>query len=82
MVPKKNEMVILRRTERSMEIAICRVQLMDRKRYADLIFVLGLKETMYHSTMANSVRWYGIVMRREDGESLLNVSYYQTIHKF
>ena len=29
--------------------------------------MLGLNETMDQLTMANSVRWYGHVLRREDG---------------
>ena len=32
----------------------------------DLLFMLGLKETMDQLAMANSVRWYGHVLRRED----------------
>ena len=31
------------------------------------MFVLGLSETIDQLAMANSVRWYGHVMRREDG---------------
>ena len=37
------------------------------KRSMGLIFMLGLNEAM---AMANSVRWYGHVMRREDGHVL------------
>ena len=29
--------------------------------------MLGLKETMDQLAMANSVHWYGNVLRREDG---------------
>ena len=32
--------------------------------------MLGLKETMDQLTMANSVRWSGHVLRREDGHVL------------
>ena len=35
-----------------------------------MIFVLGLKETIYRLAMANGVRWYGQVLRREDGHVL------------
>ena len=32
--------------------------------------MLGLKETIYQLPMANSVHWYGHVLRREDGRVL------------
>ena len=41
-----------------------------RKRYMDLIFMLGLNETIDQLAMANSVRWYGRVSRRENGHVL------------
>ena len=63
---KESEMGILQRTERSMVRAMCGVQLKDRKRSTDLMFMLGLKETMGQLAMANSVHWYGHVLRRED----------------
>ena len=36
----------------------------------DLMFMLGLNETRGQLAMANSVRWYGHVLRREDGHVL------------
>ena len=33
----------------------------------DLMFMLGLNETINQMGIVNSVRWYGHVMRREDG---------------
>ena len=39
-------------------------------RYADFMFMLGLHETIDQLAMANSVRWYGHVLRREDGHVL------------
>ena len=50
--------------------AICGVQLKDRKRSTDLMFMLGLKDRIEELAMANSVRWYGHVLRREDGHVL------------
>ena len=47
--------------------AMCGVQLKNRKRSPDLMFMLGLKEAMDQLAMANSVRWYGHVFRRKDG---------------
>ena len=50
--------------------AFCGLQLKDRKRSTDLMFLLGLKETMDQLAMANRVHWYGHVLRREDGHVL------------
>ena len=44
---------------------ICGVQLKDRKRSTDLM--LNFYETIDHLAMANSVRRYGHMLRREDG---------------
>ena len=43
---------------------MCGVQLKDRKRSSDLMFMLGLSETLDQFAMANSVHWYGHVLRR------------------
>ena len=48
--------------------AMCGVQLKDRKRSMD--FMLGLNETIDQLAIANSVRWYDHVLRREDGHIL------------
>ena len=50
--------------------AMCGVQLTDRKRSKKLMFMMGLMETMYQLAMVNSVRWYGRLLRREDGHIL------------
>ena len=42
---------------------MCGVQLKEKKRSNDLLFMLGLNEAMDHLAMENSVRWYGHVMR-------------------
>ena len=60
---KESEMIISRSTERSMVRAICGVQLKDRKRHTDLMFMLGLNETIEQMSMANSFCWYGHVLR-------------------
>ena len=49
---------------------MCGVQLKNRKIYADLMFMLGLSEAINQLAMANSVCWYGHVLRREDGHVL------------
>ena len=53
---KESEIGILRRTERSMVRAMCGVQFKDRKRFTDLMFMLGLNETIDQLAVANSVR--------------------------
>ena len=41
--------------------AMCGEKHKDRKRSTDLMFMLGLNETIDQLAMANSVRWYGHV---------------------
>ena len=67
---KESEIEILRKPERSIVRVMCGVQLENRKRSTYLMFVLGLSETKDKLAMANSVRWYGHVLGREDGHVL------------
>ena len=62
----ESEMRILQSTKRSMMRPLCGVQLKDRRRSTDLMFMLGLNETIDQLAMANSARWHGNVLRRED----------------
>ena len=50
--------------------AMCGVQLIDGIICTYLMFMLGLSETIVQLAMANSVRWYGHVLSREDGHVL------------
>ena len=50
--------------------AMCGVQIKYRKRSSDLMFMLGLNETINQLVIANSVRWHGHVLWREDGHVL------------
>ena len=59
----------MRRTER----ATCGAKLMEKKRAEDLMEMLGLKETVVQMAKANGVRWYGHVLRRDDGHVLRKV---------
>ena len=65
---KESLMGILLRTESSMVRAICVLQLKNRKKSTDLMLMLCLNETIDQLAMANSVRWYGHVLRREDND--------------
>ena len=67
---RENEMAILRRTERAIVRAMCGAKLMERRRTEDLMEMLGLKETVVQMAKVNGVRWYGHVLRRDDGHVL------------
>ena len=67
---KESEIEILRRMERSMVKAMCGVQLNNRKRSTDLMLMLGLNTAIDQLAMANSVRLYAHVLRKEDGHVL------------
>ena len=54
---------------------MCGVQLKERKRPMDLMFMLCLKETIDQLAMANSARWNGYVLRREDGHVLRKLDF-------
>ena len=66
---RENEMAILRRTERAMVRVMCGAKLMEKKRTEDLMERLGLKEAAVQMAKANGVRWYGYVLRRDDGHT-------------
>ena len=52
---KESEMVILRKTRRSIVRAMCGVQLKDRKRSIDLMFMFGLCEIIDLLAIENSI---------------------------
>ena len=54
-----------------MVIAMFGVQLKDRKRSRDFMLMVGLNDTTDQLAVAKSVRWYGHVLRREDGHILI-----------
>ena len=60
-------MAILRRTERAMVRAMCGAKLIEKKKTEDLMEMFGLKETAVQMAKANGMRWYGQVLRRDDG---------------
>ena len=67
----ESKMGILQRTEGSMVRAMCGVQIKNIKRFTDLMFMLDLNETIDQLAIANSVRWYGHWLRRDDGHVLI-----------
>ena len=70
MVLRVNVIAFLRRTERAMMRAICGAKLMEKKKTEGLMEMLGLRETAVQMAKANGVRWYGHVLRRDDGNVL------------
>ena len=50
--------------------AMCGVHLDGRKRVMDLMLKMGFNKIVGQLAMANSVHWYGHVLRREDGYAL------------
>ena len=52
---------------------MCGAKLMKKKGTEDLIELLGFKETVVQMAKANGVRWYGHVLRRDDGHVLRKV---------
>ena len=50
--------------------AMCGAKLMERRRTEDLMEMLGLKETVIQMAKVNGVRWYGHVLRSDDGHVL------------
>ena len=76
MVPGESKLGILQSTEGSMVRAMCGVQLKDKKLSMDLMFMLGLNETIDQLAISNSVCWYGNVLRREDGHVLRRALYF------
>ena len=44
--------------------------LFEKKRTEDLMEMLGLKESVVLMAKANGVRWYGHVLRRDNGHVL------------
>ena len=49
---------------------MCGAKQMEKKRTEDLLEMLGLKETVVQSAKVIEVRWYGHVLRRDDGHVL------------
>ena len=53
---RENEVALLRRAERSMVRAMCRVKLVDKSNTEELMGMLGLKEAADKLERANNVR--------------------------
>ena len=63
-------MAVLRRTEKAMIRAMCRVKIIEKRRSQELMSLLGLKDTLDGLARASGVRWYGRVLREDNGDVL------------
>ena len=52
---------------------LCGEQFIDWKGVKDLMLLLSLNETMAYLPMANSLHWYGHVLKRLDGYMLKGI---------
>ena len=62
----ENEMAILRKTKKAMMRAMCGVKIIQ-KRSQEHMSLLGLNDTSDGLARANRMRWYGHVLRRDNG---------------
>ena len=65
-----NEIGIFQRTERAMVRNMCGVKLMDKKSTKDPMQMSNMIETIDQLAKANSVRWYGHVLRKDKNNLL------------
>ena len=66
---RENEIAILRRAKKAMMRAMCGIQII-KKRSQEFINLLGLKDTLDGLARASGVRWYGHVLKRDNGDVL------------
>ena len=63
---REKKIAILRRTERAMIRAMCGVKLFDQRNSEELMDMLGIKESLDRMVKASSMRWCGLVLKKED----------------
>ena len=63
-------MAILRRTEKAMTRAMCGVKALEKQRSQEIVSLPGLKDTLDELARASGMRWYGHVLRRNNGKVL------------
>ena len=78
---RENKIAILRRTEKVMTRAMCRVKLIDKRKSQELTSLLGLKYTLNELFWASGLRWYGHVLGRDNGEMLTRVRNFEVTRK-
>ena len=63
-------MAILKRTKKAIVRAMCGVKMIEKKRCQELMSLLDLTYTLDRIARASRVRWYGHVLRRNNGDIL------------
>jgi hypothetical protein len=66
-VMRKEEECVLQRAERAMVRMMCGVKLRDRKSSSELMSMVRLSEDIVTLVRKSKLRWYGHVMRRDEG---------------
>ena len=66
-VMRKEEECVLQRAERAMVRIMCGVKLRDRKSSKELMSMVGLSEDIVTLARRSRLRWYGHVLRRNEG---------------
>ena len=62
-------MAILR-TKKAMMRAMCKVKVIENRTSKELMSLLSLKNTLDRLARASQVRWYGHVLKRDNGDVL------------
>ena len=71
----QDQIGIVQRTEGAMARNMCAVKLMDKKSTKDIMQMLDMNETMDQLAKANSVSWYGHVLRKDKNNFLRRTLY-------
>ena len=50
--------------------AMCRVKIIEKRKSQELMSLLGLKNTLDGLARASGMRWYGNVLKRDNGDVL------------
>ena len=63
---KENKVAIMRKAERSIVRMMGNIKLMDKRNTVELMDILSLKEAADKLARANSVKWYGHVLKQPE----------------
>lgn len=72
-VMRKEEEGVLQRAERAMVRMMCGVKVKDRKSSMELMSMVGLNEDILTLIRRSRLRWYGHVLRRNEGVGIRQV---------
>ena len=78
---RKNEMAILRRNEKAIMRARCGVKIIKKRKSQELMSLLGLKDTLDGLARESGVRWYGHILRKDNGDVLRRALNFEVVGK-